>query len=179
MKLILVRHGQTDANVENVFSCDDAQLTAKGIEQAKEAGKKLKKDGEKIDMIFCSPLDRCVKTLENILGEYPVDAPIFMSKLIMERDFGEYSGTEADLVDESELNEDNKLNREMGVESLVNLLKRVNLFLEDLKLEDENSTVLVVSHEWVIRTMIAKITGKKFDEITVDNASITIFEEFK
>lgn len=176
MKLILVRHGQTDANVENLFSDDCAKLTAKGIEQTKEVGKKLKKNGEKIDMVFCSPLERCVQTLENILSEYCIDAPIFMSKLIMERDFGEYSGTEADLVDKDELNEDNKMNKEMGVESLASLLKRVNLFLEDLKLEEENSTVLVISHEWVIRTMIAKITGKKFDEVVVENASINEFE---
>lgn len=179
MKLILVRHGQTEANVENLFGEDDTKLTKEGIKQAKEAGKKLKEKYGKIDIVFCSPFDRCVETLNNILEEYPIDGPIFMSRLIVERDFGEYLGSDAGLINQKELNEDNKTNREMGVESLASLLKRVNLFLEDLKLEDNDSTVLVVSHEWVIKTMIAKVTGKKFDEIIVDNGSITVFEEFK
>lgn len=175
MKLILVRHGESEANVDNIFGFDDTKLTKKGFEQAKMVGRELK-EKYKIDMVFCSPFDRCMQTLEGVLDEYPIEGPIFMSKLIVERDFGEYMGMEDTLVDMEELSEDNKLNREMGVETLASLLKRVNLFLEDLKLEDENSTVLVISHEWVIKTMVAKITGKKFDEITVGNGSIHEFE---
>ena len=175
MKLILVRHGESEANIDNLFSGDDVKLTKKGIEQAKNAGKEIK-EKYKIDMVFCSPLERCVETLNKILDECPIEALVFMSRLIVERDFGEYAGSDASLIDVEELNIDNKINREMGVESLVSLLKRVNLFLEDLKLENENSTILVVSHEWVIKTIIAKITGKKFDEITVDNGSIHEFE---
>lgn len=179
MKLILVRHGETEENADHIIQGrDDGKLTQKGIEQSKKVGRDLKKK-YKVDMVFCSPLKRCVDTLENILCEYPIEGPIFMSKLIEERDFGEYTGVETVLVDWDEIDQDNKINREMGVESLANLLKRVNLFLEDLKLEDENSTILVISHNGPIKTMVAKITGKKFDEIEIKNGSITVFEEFK
>jgi len=179
MKLILVRHGETEENANHIVSgIDESKLTKKGIEQAKETGKELREKYE-IDMIFCSPLKRCVDTLENILEEYPFEGQIFMSKLIEERDFGEYTGMEDVLVDWDDINKINKINREMGVESLVDLEKRINLFLEDLKLENEDSTVLVVSHDWAIRTMVSKITGKDLDEIKVDNASILVFKEFK
>lgn len=179
MKLILVRHGQTEENVNNLFAGNDCgKLTAKGIEQSKKVGKDLK-EKYKIDMIFCSPLTRCRETLENILDENPIDVPIYMSKLIEERDYGEYTGVDVDSVNKQELDEDNKINKQMGVESLIHLVKRVTLFLEDLKLEDENSTILVVSHEGPIKIMVAKITGKTVDEIEVDNAKPIIFENFK
>ncbi len=180
MKLILVRHTETEANVKHIFQGrNDGKLTKNGIEQAKKLGKELKEKYKKIDMIFCSPLGRCVETLNNILEEYPIDGPIFMSKLIEERDFGEYTGVESVLVDWDELDKDNKINREMGVESLMEMRKRVNLFLEDLKLEDKNSNILIVSHYGPIKMMTSIITGKDLDRVEVENGSITVFEKFE
>ncbi len=176
MKLILVRHGETDANKNGIIQgVDDNKLNSTGIEQAKEVGKELKKK-YKIDMVFCSPLGRCVETLNNILEEYPIEGEIFMSKLIEERDFGEYTGREDVLVDWEEIDKDNKINKEMGVENLLDLKKRTDLFLEDLKLEDENKTILVISHHGPIRMMISKLTGKNPDDIKVENGKILEFE---
>lgn len=180
MKLIFVRHSETEDNVRHVFQGkNDGKLTKEGIRQAKELGKELKEKHKKIDMIFCSPLGRCVETLENILMEYPIEGPVFMSKLIEERDFGEYTGAESVLVDWDELDKDSKINREMGVESLEDIKKRTNLFLEDLKLEDKNSTVLIVSHYGPIKMMTSIITGKELDRVDVENGSITVFEKFE
>ncbi len=151
MKLILVRHGETEENVKHVLQGKSGgKLTEKGIEQAKNLGKHLK-ENHKIDMVFCSPLGSCVETLNNILEEYPIEGEIFMSKLI----------------------------EKMKVESLADFVKRVNLFLEDLKLENENSTILVISHEGPIKIMVAKITGKKYEEMKVPNGSISVFEDFR
>jgi len=175
MKLILARHGETEENLNHLIQGkDDGKLTQKGIEQSKKIGKELK-EKYKVDMVFCSPLGRCVETLNNILDEYPIDGQIFMSKLIEERDFGEYTGVEDVLVDWEEIDQDNKINKEMGVESLLDLKKRTDLFLEDLKLE-EAETVLVVSHSGPIRMMVGKLTGKTFDEVNVGNAEIMEFE---
>lgn len=180
MKLILVRHSETEDNIKHVFQGkNDGKLTKKGREQARELGKELKEKHKKIDMIFCSPLGRCVETLNNILDEYPIEGPVFMSKLIEERDLGEYTGMETCLIDWDELNQDNKINREMGVESSADLKKRSNLFLEDLKLEDKDSNILVVSHSGPIKMMINILTGKDLDEFDVKNGSITVFEKFK
>jgi len=178
MKLIIVRHGETIANSKKILQGKEGgKLTKKGIEQAKEVGRHLK-ECHKIDMVFCSPLDRCVETLNNILEEYPIEGEVFMSKLIEERDLGEYVGVEHDLVDWDEVNQDNKINREMGVESWRDVKKRVELFMEDLKLEDGDKTILIVSHAGPIRIMVNKATGKDlaYEEIEVNNGQIMEFD---
>ncbi len=177
MKLIIVRHGETVANTKKILQGKDGgKLNEKGIKQAQEAGKHLK--NHKIDMVFCSPLDRCVETLNNILEEYPIESEIFMSNLIEERDFGEYTGTDSSMINWKELDEDNKVNREMGVESWNDVKKRVELFMEDLKLEDGEKTVLIVSHAGPIRIMINKITNQElpYEEIEVNNGQVMEFD---
>lgn len=177
MKLILVRHGEVEANVkEIILGSDESNLTQKGKEQIKKLGKELK-EKYKIDMIFCSPIGRCIKTLDGVLEEYPIEGPIFMSKLIEERDFGEYSGIEIKMIDWDEINKENKINREMGVETITDFRKRVNLFLEDLKLEENNLTVLLIIHAGTIRMINDILTGEKFENgKKFDNCSITEFD---
>jgi len=176
MKLILLRHGETDANKNGIIQgVDDNKLNETGINQAREVGKELKKKF-KVDMVFCSPLIRCVETLNNILEECPIEGEIVMCKLIQERDYGEYSGMSNKMVNKEDLNNDNTINQEMGLESLESLSKRTLLFLEDLKLEDENKTILVISHHGPIKIMVNKLTGKKLDEIKIENAQIMEFD---
>ncbi len=168
MKLIIVRHGETVANTKKIVQGRESnKLTEKGKQQAREVGKQLKK--HKIDMVFCSPLDRCVETLENIMMECEIEAEIFICNLLEERFMGEYVGSSLDDINWKEIDEDNKINREMGVESLVDFRKRVELFMEDLKLEDEDKTVLVVSHAGPIEIMVNKITGK---DVEIKNAQV-------
>jgi len=177
MKLIIVRHGETVANSRKILQGKDGgKLTENGIKQAREAGKCLK--NYKIDMVFCSPLDRCVETLNNILEEYPIESEVFMSNLIEERDFGEYTGTDSSMIDWKELDQDNKVNREMGVESWGDVRKRVELFMEDLKLEDGNKTVLIVSHAGPIRIMINKIKNEDlpYEKNEVNNGQVMEFD---
>ena len=178
MKLILIRHGETEANTKHVLQGkDDGKLTSNGINQAKGAGRDLK-EKYKIDMVFCSPIGRCVETLNYILEQYPIEGEICMSKLIEERDFGEFEGTPSELVDWEKINEDNKANKEMGVESWDEVKKRVELFLEDLKLEDKNKTILVVSHSGPIKVMVNKLKNEDlpYNQIEVNNAQIMEFD---
>ena len=178
MKLIIVRHGETIANKKKILQGkEDGTLTEKGIEQAKEVGRHLK-DHHKIDMVFCSPLGRCVDTLNHILEEYPIESEVFLSNLIEERDFGEYTGTEYQMVDWDEINQDNKVNEEMGVESQSKLEKRVELFLEDLKLEGDEKTVLIISHGGPILAMVNKLSNQnlRYPEVKIKNAEIIEFD---
>ena len=81
------------------------------------------------------------------------------------------------MINLEEIDQDNKINKAMGVESWKDMGKRVELFLEDLKLEDNEKTILIVSHGGPIRVMMGKLMGKEIGfEETVDNGSIHEFD---
>ena len=64
-KLVLLRHGQSQWNLENRFTgWKDVPLTEKGINEANNAGHLLKKHNIKIDIVFSSVLERANKTVE-------------------------------------------------------------------------------------------------------------------
>ena len=70
IKLVLVRHGQSEWNLENKFTgWTDVNLSEKGIQEAKEAGEVLKKKGFKFDLAYTSVLKRAEDTLDYILHE--------------------------------------------------------------------------------------------------------------
>ena len=69
-KLVLVRHGQSVWNLENRFTgWTDVELSEKGIQEAKEAGLKVKEAGIKFDKAYTSYLRRAQETLRYILEE--------------------------------------------------------------------------------------------------------------
>ena len=69
-KLILLRHGQSQWNLENRFTgWKDVSLTDQGKEEAKKAGQLLKKNNVKIDVVFSSVLQRANKTAEITLKQ--------------------------------------------------------------------------------------------------------------
>ena len=69
-KLILLRHGQSQWNLENRFTgWKDVPLTDQGKKEAKKAGQLLKKNNVKIDVVFSSVLQRANKTAEITLKQ--------------------------------------------------------------------------------------------------------------
>ena len=63
VKLVLIRHGQSMWNLENKFTgWTDVDLSPKGVEEATEAGRTLKKDGYTFDVAYTSVLMRANKT---------------------------------------------------------------------------------------------------------------------
>lgn len=90
-KLILIRHGQSLWNLENRFTgWVDVPLTAKGIEEAREAGRKIK--GIKVDVAYTSALSRAQQTLATIMVEAGLDVPVIRDQALNERDYGDLSG---------------------------------------------------------------------------------------
>lgn len=70
VKLVLVRHGQSVWNLENKFTgWTDVDLSEKGINEAKEAGRILREKGFHFDLGFTSVLKRAENTLDYILKE--------------------------------------------------------------------------------------------------------------
>lgn len=90
MKIFLIRHGQTDWNVQKRFQGrEDIPLNDTGILQAMECGKAIK--DENIKTVITSPLIRAKKTAEIIANEIGVDQ-VIIEEDITERHFGKISG---------------------------------------------------------------------------------------
>ncbi|SEM62326.1 2,3-bisphosphoglycerate-dependent phosphoglycerate mutase [Ligilactobacillus sp. WC1T17] len=69
-KLVFIRHGQSEWNLKNLFTgWVDVNLSEKGEEEAKEAGRKLKEAGIEFDQAYTSVLTRAIKTLHFALEE--------------------------------------------------------------------------------------------------------------
>ena len=68
-KLVLVRHGESTWNKENLFTgWTDVDLSKKGVEEAKEGGRVLKEQGYTFDIAFTSVLKRAIRTLWIVHG---------------------------------------------------------------------------------------------------------------
>ena len=96
--LVLVRHGQSDWNLKNLFTgWRDVGLTEKGVAEARAAGKKLKAQGLHFDVAFTSVLSRAQRTLDLVLEEMgETDITVFKDQALNERDYGDLSGLNKD-----------------------------------------------------------------------------------
>ncbi|HKS20398.1 MAG TPA: 2,3-bisphosphoglycerate-dependent phosphoglycerate mutase [Bradyrhizobium sp.] len=96
--LVLVRHGQSDWNLKNLFTgWKDPDLTEQGVAEAKAAGRKLKEQGLSFDIAFTSVLKRAQHTLDLTLAEIGQTGLAIKRDLALnERDYGELSGLNKD-----------------------------------------------------------------------------------
>lgn len=69
-KIVLLRHGESIWNSQNRFTgWTDVDLSSKGVEEAKQAGETLKKEGYGFDLVFTSVLKRATETTKIVLKE--------------------------------------------------------------------------------------------------------------
>lgn len=96
--LVLVRHGQSEWNLKNLFTgWKDPDLTALGVSEAREGGRKLKELGLTFDVAFTSALSRAQKTCHLILEEIgQPDLPVIADQALNERDYGDLTGLNKD-----------------------------------------------------------------------------------
>jgi 2,3-bisphosphoglycerate-dependent phosphoglycerate mutase len=96
--LVLVRHGQSEWNLKNLFTgWKDVDLTEKGVEEARAAGRKLKAQGLSFDVAFTSSLKRAQNTLDLLLAEMGQgNIPINRDPALNERDYGDLVGMNKD-----------------------------------------------------------------------------------
>ncbi|MBP3709764.1 MAG: 2,3-diphosphoglycerate-dependent phosphoglycerate mutase [Treponema sp.] len=94
MQLVLVRHGESEWNKLNLFTgWTDVDLSEKGHEEAKSAGKLLKAEGFDFDVCYTSYLKRAVHTLNHILDEMDRNwLPVHKTWKLNERHYGALQG---------------------------------------------------------------------------------------
>lgn len=93
-KLVLVRHGESEWNKLNLFTgWTDVDLSEKGHEEAKAAGKLLKAEGYDFDVCYTSYLKRAIHTLNHILDEMDRNwLPVNKAWELNERHYGDLQG---------------------------------------------------------------------------------------
>jgi 2,3-bisphosphoglycerate-dependent phosphoglycerate mutase len=93
-KLVLVRHGESTWNKENLFTgWTDVDLSKKGVEEATEGGRVLKEQGYIFDIAFTSVLKRAIRTLWFILDEMDLMwIPVVRDWRLNERHYGALQG---------------------------------------------------------------------------------------
>ncbi len=94
IKLVLIRHGQSEWNLKNLFTgWTDVELSETGVREAHEAGKALKEKGYTFDICFSSALKRANHTMDFVLEEMGLsDLPKFYSWRLNERHYGALQG---------------------------------------------------------------------------------------
>jgi 2,3-bisphosphoglycerate-dependent phosphoglycerate mutase len=93
-KLVLIRHGESIWNKENRFTgWTDVDLTDKGQEEARSAGRLLKEEGYDFDLVYTSVLKRAIKTMNLALDELDLHwLPIIKHWRLNERHYGALQG---------------------------------------------------------------------------------------
>lgn len=94
MKIVLVRHGESEWNLANKFTgWTDVDLSEQGIKEAEEAGRLLKEKGFSFDLAYTSYLKRATKTLNIILDIMDLHwIPVIKSWKLNERHYGALQG---------------------------------------------------------------------------------------
>jgi 2,3-bisphosphoglycerate-dependent phosphoglycerate mutase len=93
-KLVLLRHGESDWNRENRFTgWTDVDLSERGVEEARAAGRVLKAEGYRFDIAYTSVLKRAIRTLWLVLDEMDmVWLPVEKTWRLNERHYGALQG---------------------------------------------------------------------------------------
>ena len=172
MKLYVIRHGETDMGKNNLIATETEPLNETGISQAIRVGKKLREIH--IDRIYSSPIERTKHTLE--LFDLDKNIPVIIDDRIKERNMGIY-----EKVRFSELDWDvfwgydsEKKYKEM--ESMKSVFDRVSNFLNEIKEESNNESILLVTHGGIIRAINWYFKGITNQTFQCENCKIYEYE---
>ena len=146
--IYLIRHGQTDWNVERkIQGQTDISLNSNGKQQAEEAANEIA--NLKIDRIISSDLSRAKETAEIINKK--VGAEITYDKRLREVNYGDFEGIQIDKFTDKDWVIFNETPEKIKGESRQQVYDRVKSFIDEIK-DDEN--VLVVTHGGSLRMML-------------------------
>lgn len=146
MKLYIVRHGETDYNQKKILQGKtDTSLNQTGINQALKMKEKLKHIS--FDIIISSPLKRALETAYLIAKEQPIKT----DSRLEERNLGNYEGKPVSNFTNKKQYDNYFENCTLeSVESIQDLMKRVEDFIQELKQNHSEKTVLLVTHAgWI------------------------------
>ena len=178
-QLILVRHGQSEWNQQNLFTgWRDPDLTERGVTEARNAGRALKAEGITFTIAFTSELMRAQKTCALLLEEQgQSDLQTIRNVALNERDYGDLSGLNKDDAREKWGEEQVHIWRRSfdtpppGGESLKDTAERVLPYFNNTIMPRirAGENVLVAAHGNSLRALVMVLDGLGETEITQVN----------
>ncbi len=161
-RLLLVRHGETDYNVQTRFQGqNDVELNDHGKQQAKALGEHLAQ--ETIHSVFSSDLVRAHQTTKIITARK--EREVILDQRLREMDFGDWEGLtyaeiEQNYPDELTVWQDDLMSTSPpGGETLKKFSGRVNLAVKDIIQSYTDQNVLIVSHGGVLQVILCQAIG--------------------
>ena len=157
MNLYVVRHGQTDYNVQKLFQGHiDIPLNNTGIEQAKETAAKF--ENISVDIILVSPLKRAIQTAEYISKVTGVKPEI--EERLIERCYGDMEGHQNRPDWNIQMMLDyNKNYANENVEPIQTMFKRIYDFLDEIMQKYKDKNVVLVTHGGVSHAIESYFNG--------------------
>jgi len=182
--IIFLRHGQAENNTNRVLAGrrPGVPLTLTGLEQSEKIAKFLKPFN--ISTIYSSPIERAKKTAEIVSKHNSLE--IKTDERLIELDMGKFTGMPYDEIFEKHGNvflkfyEGDLEIAHNGVETFVELKKRILDMVDFVIREHNDENVLLVTHMDPIKALISTIMGLQANslfELIIENASLTIFKE--
>lgn len=165
-KYFLLRHGEALSNKKRIISCWPEKiycpLTPKGKKQIKKSAEKLK--NKKIDLIFSSDLLRTQQTAGIVAGELRIK-PRY-DKRLREFNVGIFNGRPIKEVRHSFDKEIDRFKiRPPGGENYTDVRKRMFEFLKDINKKYSKKTILIISHELPLTTLVGAVKDFSNQEI--------------
>ena len=178
MRLLLARHGQTDDNIRGrIQGQRDVPLNEKGRDQARLLSRRL--GGDKIDVIYASPLRRAWETAMTVAAPHQVE--ILANDSLKEAAYGAWEGlTWNEIRNKYPLAfAEWAVDRDRvpdGAENVHDLAQRVYGFLDHVRTTHRDGTVLVVAHGGPLRVMVCAGFGipvEKSVDMAIDNTALS------
>lgn len=180
MRLILVRHGQTNDNIRRIMQGENgAPLNEEGFEQARRVGERFAH--ESIDILVSSPQARAMQTAMMIAQNHSHLHPIPMA-LLQERHAGQTVGmTYEEFGAKSLADPGGHIGfRPLGGESMLDTAQRAKMWHEQMIRQWSGYTVLAVSHGGFIRAYLCWMKHGVVDERSWnykhDNTGVSIVD---
>lgn len=184
MKIYLTRHGETEWNLMKIMhGHKNANLTPKGIEEAKKLGNSLEEI--KFDIIYSSPIQRAVDTAKYIRGNR--DTNIITDEKLKELNFGKWEGMYEKDCSEIYPEQFNNLwykpeifEPVEGGERLQDLMKRIEEWFYDMIKNSEHENILIVTHGVVNRAFYTVLKNNPIERFWekpyILNTALTVIE---
>ena len=159
MKLLLTRHGQTDWNVAQRFQGQsDVPLNEIGRQQANALADRL--SAQPIDIVYSSDLLRAMETAKMIMQKSGYKPDLHLDTRLREMNFGAWEGLTYKEIKQSDpaalaaWKADVSTTAAPNGETLNQLSARVQSFINDLRAQYTDQTILIVAHGGVLQTLI-------------------------